>query len=173
MSLCVSVDWRAAGGQSPCPVEPESGQGQSHSSCETISQHRFPDHVAGRGELSRIQLSDRVLNFTIATLQGISELPPNIRRWIYLGTVFGPTAVPITSYGMIVASAFLFIFVFVRSYKNFVFQTDPTIEILEMGRRSLRRGSSFLVQQQHRLLVQRDSYVLLKADNNNDGDSPT
>lgn len=106
-------------------------------------------------------------------VQGVSELPPNIRRWIYVGTIFAPNAVPIISYSMIVSSAFMFIFVFVRSYKNLVFQTDPTIEILEMGRRSLRRGSSFLVHQQHRLMVHRDSYVLLKADNNNDGDSPS
>lgn len=90
-----------------------------------------------------------------------------------MGTIFAPTAVPIISYGLIVSSAFMFIFVFVRSYKNLVFQNDPTIEILEMGRRSLRRGSSFLVHQQHRLMVHRDSYVLLKADNNNDGDSPS
>lgn len=105
--------------------------------------------------------------------QGVAELPPNIRRWIYVATVFAPNAVPIISYGMIVSSAFMLIFVFVRSYKNFVFQTDPTIEILEMGRRSLRRGSSFLSQSQHRILAHRDSYILLKADNNNEGDSPS
>lgn len=109
----------------------------------------------------------------IVFVQGVAELPPNIRRWIYLATVFAPNAVPVMSYGMIVSSAFMFIFVFVRSYKNFVFQTDPTIEILEMGRRSLRRGSSFLSQSQHRILAHRDSYILLKADNNNEGDSPS
>ncbi len=78
------------------------------------------------------------------------------------------------AYGFIVTGAFILIFVFVRAYKNFVFATDPTIEILEMGRRSIRRGSSFLVQHQQRLLLQRDSYVLLKAaNNNNEGDSPS
>lgn len=103
----------------------------------------------------------------------MSELPPNIRRWIYVATVFAPNAVPVIAYGLIVSGAFMFIYVFVRAYKNFVFETDPTIEILEMGRRSLRRGSSFLIQHQHRLMIPRDSYVLLKASNNNEGDSPS
>lgn len=101
-------------------------------------------------------------------------MPPDIRRWVYLGTVFAPNAVPIMAYGCIVAGAFMLIFVFVRAYKNFVFNTDPTIEILEMGRRSIRRGSSFLIQHQQRLLMQRDSYTLLKTtNNNNEGDSPS
>lgn len=94
---------------------------------------------------------------------------------MYLGTVFAPNAVPIMAYGLIVSGAFMLIFVFVRAYKNFVFNTgDPTIEILEMGRRSIRRGSSFLIQHQQRLLMPRDSYVLLKTtNNNNEGDSPS
>lgn len=93
---------------------------------------------------------------------------------MYLGTVFAPNAAPVMAYGLIVSGAFMLIFVFVRAYKNFVFNTDPTIEILEMGRRSIRRGSSFLIQHQHRLMMQRDSYVLLKTtNNNNEGDSPS
>lgn len=98
--------------------------------------------------------------------QGISELTPPIRRWIYLGTVFAPTAIPLLAYGMIVGGAFIIIFVFIQAYKNFVFATDPTIEILEMGRRSLRRGSSLLINGQHRLshlAHHRDSYHLLKT----------
>lgn len=55
------------------------------------------------------------------------------------------------------------VFVFVRTYQNFVFSSDPTTELLEMGRRSLRRGSSIIVHGQHRLMVQRESsYHLLK-----------
>jgi scavenger receptor class B, member 1 len=95
--------------------------------------------------------------------QGISELTPPIRRWIYLGTVFAPTAIPIFAYGMIVGGAFVIIFVFIRAYKNFVFATDPTVELLEIGRRQLRRGSSLLVNGQHRILAHRDSYHLLKT----------
>jgi len=64
---------------------------------------------------------------------------------------------------MIVGGAFAMIYVFVCAYKNFVFATDPTIEILEMGRRSLRRGSSLLVNGQHRIMAHRDSYHLLKT----------
>jgi scavenger receptor class B, member 1 len=80
-----------------------------------------------------------------------------------LGTVFAPTAIPLAAYGMIVGGAFTIIFVFVRAYKNFVFATDPTVELLEMGRRSLRRGSSLLINGQHRILAHRDSYHLLKT----------
>lgn len=96
------------------------------------------------------------------TPQGVSELTPPIRRWIYLGTVFAPIAIPLFAYGMIVGGAFIIIFVFIKAYKNFVFATDPTIEILEMGRRSLRRGSSLLINGQHRIMAHRDSYHLLK-----------
>jgi scavenger receptor class B, member 1 len=80
-----------------------------------------------------------------------------------LGTVFAPTAIPLAAYGMIVGGAFTIIFVFVHAYKNFVFATDPTVELLEMGRRSLRRGSSLLINGQHRILAHRDSYHLLKT----------
>lgn len=102
--------------------------------------------------------------------QGVAELTPSIRRWIYLATVFGPAALPILSYSMILAGSFMLMFIFVRAYKNFVFHSDPTVELLEMGRRSLRRGSSFLVQHQHRIMMhhvhQRDSYMLLKTNTN-------
>ncbi|XP_070136346.1 scavenger receptor class B member 1 isoform X3 [Drosophila bipectinata] len=94
--------------------------------------------------------------------EGISELTPAIKRWIYLGTVIAPHAVPIGSYLMIAGGAFAIIFSFVRAYQSFVFAQDPTLEILEMGRRSLRRGSSFICHQQHRLLHHRDSYSLLR-----------
>lgn len=102
--------------------------------------------------------------------EGVAELTPSIRRWIYLATVFGPAALPILSYSMILAGSFMLMFIFVRAYKNFVFHSDPTVELLEMGRRSLRRGSSFLVQHQHRMMLhhvhQRDSYMLLKTNTN-------
>ncbi|XP_055321325.1 scavenger receptor class B member 1 [Sitodiplosis mosellana] len=101
--------------------------------------------------------------------EGIAELTPSIRRWIYLATVFGPAALPILSYSMILAGSFMLMFIFVRAYKNFVFHSDPTVELLEMGRRSLRRGSSLLVQHQHRIMMhhhQRDSYMLLKTNTN-------
>uniref|UniRef100_A0A182J2E2 Scavenger receptor class B n=1 Tax=Anopheles atroparvus TaxID=41427 RepID=A0A182J2E2_ANOAO len=94
--------------------------------------------------------------------EGVSDLTPPIRRWIYLATVFAPTALPILSYGMILTGAFAMIYIFVRAYKNFVFTDDPTTELLEMGRRSLRRGSHLIHNGQQRIL-HRDSYILLKA----------
>lgn len=100
-------------------------------------------------------------------LQGVSELTPPIRRWIYLATVFAPTALPIVSYGAILTGTFALIYVFVRAYKNFVFTSDPATEFLEMGRRSIRRGSSMIINGQHRILLQRDSYILLNNNNVN------
>ncbi|KAM7356549.1 scavenger receptor class B member debris buster isoform 1-T2 [Cochliomyia hominivorax] len=94
--------------------------------------------------------------------EGISDLTPAIRRWIYVATVFAPTIIPIGSYLMIVGGAFAIVFIFLRAYQNYVFARDPTLEILEMGRRSLRRGSSFIAHHQHKLM-QRESYTLLKA----------
>ncbi|XP_037930275.1 scavenger receptor class B member 1-like, partial [Teleopsis dalmanni] len=94
--------------------------------------------------------------------EGISELTPAIRRWIYLATVFAPNIVPIISYLMIVSGAFAIIFTFVRVYQTFVFACDPTLEILEMGRRSLRRGSSFIAHHQHKFM-HRESYTLLRT----------
>lgn len=95
-----------------------------------------------------------------------------------MGTVFAPKAIPLGSYALIVFGAFLIIFVFVNAYKNFVFNTDPSLEILEMGRKSIRRGSSFIAHQQQRFSIHRETqnnYSLLKPDNtnNNDGENQT
>uniref|UniRef100_A0A336MC86 CSON014969 protein n=2 Tax=Culicoides sonorensis TaxID=179676 RepID=A0A336MC86_CULSO len=94
--------------------------------------------------------------------EGVSELTPPIRRWIYLGTVFAPIGLPTLSYSLIVGGILMIVFVFVRTYQNFVFSTDPTTELLEMGRRSLRRSSNIIINGSHNLMVQRDSYHLLK-----------
>lgn len=96
-----------------------------------------------------------------------------------MGTVFAPKAIPLGSYALIVFGAFLIIFVFVNAYKNFVFHTDPSLEILEMGRKSIRRGSSFIAHQQQRFSIHREThnnYSLLKPDssaNNNEGENQT
>lgn len=79
-----------------------------------------------------------------------------------MATVFAPIVIPIASYLMIFGGALAIVFVFVRAYQNFVFARDPTLEILEMGRRSLRRGSSFIAQHQHKFM-HRESYTLLKT----------
>lgn len=96
--------------------------------------------------------------------EGISDLTPPIRRWIYLATVFAPTVIPIGSYLMIFGGAFAIVYVFLRAYQNYVFAHDPTLEILEMGRRSLRRSSTFIAHHQHRFM-HRESYTLLRNPN--------
>lgn len=97
-------------------------------------------------------------------------MTPEIRRWIYLGTVFAPTAIPIISYGMILFGAFILIFIFVKSYQRFLFETDPTVEIIQLGRRSIRRGSSFLIHHQRILMSHhhgRDYEILNGTEGNN------
>lgn len=97
--------------------------------------------------------------------EGVSELTPPIRRWIYLGTVIAPIALPLLAYSMIVSGLLGIIVTVARAYQNYVFTNDPTLELLEMGRRSLRRGSSLIINHNHhhRLVVHRDSYHLLKS----------
>lgn len=93
--------------------------------------------------------------------EGIEELPPSIKRWVYLATTFADVAVPCVTYGFILVGLITIIAVFVKAYNNVVF----THEAIELGKRTIRRGSSFLVNQQHRLLVNKDSnYVLLSND---------
>nr|CAD7197427.1 unnamed protein product [Timema douglasi] len=89
--------------------------------------------------------------------EGISELTPSIRRWVYAATTVADTAVPFVNYGCIVVGSLVLVVMFVRAYKNVVF----TRETLERGKETLRRGSSFIINGQHRLLIIRDSYTLL------------
>lgn len=78
----------------------------------------------------------------------------------------GPVFVPLISYGFIVSGAFMFIYVFVRAaYESMDSVPDPA-ELLEMGRRTLRSAS---LVSHHRIHIHRDSYVLLRDDNNNTG----
>lgn len=89
--------------------------------------------------------------------EGVEELTPSIRRWIYLATTFSDIAVPCASYGLILVGLIIIITVSAKAYNNVVF----THEAIELGKRTIRRGSMLLVNGQHRLLVARDSYVLL------------
>lgn len=78
----------------------------------------------------------------------------------------GPIFRPLISYGFIVSGGFLFIYVFVRAaYRNIDFVSDSA-ELVEMGRRTLRSAS---LVSHHVLHIHRDSYVLLRDDNNNTG----
>ncbi|XP_043262068.1 scavenger receptor class B member 1 [Colletes gigas] len=89
--------------------------------------------------------------------EGIEELTPSIRRWIYLATTFSDIAVPCTSYGFILVGIIIIITVSAKVYNNAVF----THEAIELGKRTIRRGSTLLVNGQHKLLTTRDPYVLL------------
>ncbi|XP_012230409.1 scavenger receptor class B member 1 [Linepithema humile] len=92
--------------------------------------------------------------------EGVEELTPAMRRWIYLATTFANIAVPCFSYGMILVGLTAIITVFVKAYNSPVLAH----EAIELGKRTIRRGSSFLINGQHRLMVGRDSYILLSND---------
>lgn len=89
--------------------------------------------------------------------EGVEELTPSIRRLIYLATTFADTAVPCLTYGMILVGLTIIITVLVKAYNSPVLAH----EAIELGKRTIRRGSSFLINGQHRLMAGRDSYILL------------
>lgn len=102
----------------------------------------------------------RSIVFPIMWLEeGIAELTPSIHTWVYLSTTVADNVAPYVTYGMIVLGALILVVVFVRAYKNIVF----TKENLELGKQKLRRGSSFIINGQHRLMIIRDSYSLLHS----------
>ena len=93
--------------------------------------------------------------------EGVEELTPSIRRWIYLATTFSDVAAPCTSYGLILVGIVIIFVVFMKAYNNPIF----THEAIELGKRTIRRGSTLLVNGQHKLLITREQYVLLNNDN--------
>ena len=93
--------------------------------------------------------------------EGVEELTPSIRRWIYLATTFSDVAAPCTSYGLILVGIVIIFLVFMKAYNNPIF----THEAIELGKRTIRRGSSLLMNGQHKLLITREQYVLLNNDN--------
>ena len=105
--------------------------------------------------------------------EGIEELSPPIKRWVYLATTFSDVAAPVFTYGCIFLGGSILVFIFVKAYKSILF-ADPRIERgkerLTKELRDIRRGSSFLVNGQPKLLILRDSYTLL---NNINGDGAT
>lgn len=107
--------------------------------------------------------------FPIIWLQeGIAELTPSIRRWVYLSTTIAEVSASIFGYGSIVLGILILVGVFIKAYKNVVF----TKETLEKGKETLRRGSSFIINGQHRLLIIRDSYSLLNNVNTDPDPDP-
>jgi len=99
------------------------------------------------------------ITFPIMWLEeGVAELTPGIHSWVYLSTTFADKVAPVLQYGLIVVGSLTLVLVFIRAYKNVVF----TAENIELGKQKLRRGSSFIVNGQHRLLILRDSYQVLQ-----------
>lgn len=89
--------------------------------------------------------------------EGIDELTPAIRRWIYLATTFADIAVPCITYGLILVGIIVLSTMTIKAYTNVL----TTHEAIELGKKTIRRGSSFIVNGQHRTLVVKDSYILL------------
>lgn len=96
--------------------------------------------------------------------EGVDELSPSIRRWVYLATTFTDIAVPLITYGLILVGVACLVLASYKAYNNVVL----THEAIELGKRTIRRGSSFIVNGQHRLLMNKDSYVLLETDDHDD-----
>ncbi|XP_017779230.1 PREDICTED: scavenger receptor class B member 1 isoform X2 [Nicrophorus vespilloides] len=86
--------------------------------------------------------------------EGISDVTPPIRRWIYLATTFSDMASPLLTYGFIFLGSCVLIGVFINTYKSIVF----TKETIEVGMKTFRRGNSF----NNKMLIVRDSYSLLE-----------
>ncbi|XP_049883784.1 scavenger receptor class B member 1 [Pectinophora gossypiella] len=102
--------------------------------------HRFPDII-----------------FPVMWLEeGIHEVTPSIWRWIYLATTVGPIAGPILTYGMIVVGILTLAVVFIKAYKSFVIGQN-SMEIVELGRETIRRSSTLIINGSHKLLPCRDT----------------
>ncbi|EFN79837.1 Scavenger receptor class B member 1 [Harpegnathos saltator] len=92
--------------------------------------------------------------------EGVEELTPSIRRWIFFGTSFLDIITPCFTYGFILIGLTTIVTVLIKTYNSPVLAH----ETIELGRRTIRRGSSFLIAGQHRLMAGRDSYILLSND---------
>ncbi|XP_048003960.1 scavenger receptor class B member 1 isoform X1 [Leguminivora glycinivorella] len=91
--------------------------------------------------------------------EGIHEVTTPIWRWIYLATTVGPIAAPLLTYSMIVFGILTILFVFIKAYKSFVIGQN-SIEIVEIGRETLRRGSMILHSTQ-KICLREPPYILL------------
>lgn len=81
--------------------------------------------------------------------EGVEELTPVIRRWIYLGTTFSDIASPLVTYGCIFLGSCIIVAAIVNGYKSLVF----TKETIEIGMKNLRRHSNFMKQYSHYSLL--------------------
>ncbi|XP_044764358.1 scavenger receptor class B member 1-like isoform X2 [Coccinella septempunctata] len=89
--------------------------------------------------------------------EGIDDLTPPIRRWIYLGTTFAEIACPLMTYSFIFIGSCILIGMFVNGYKSILF-TKRTIEI---GMKQLRRRSAAYIHHPEHLITRHEVYTLL------------
>lgn len=75
--------------------------------------------------------------------EGIPEITTPIWRWIYLATTVGPIAAPLITYTLIVGGLLALAIIFVKAYKSVVIGQN-SLEIVEIGRETLRRGSTLI-----------------------------
>lgn len=73
-----------------------------------------------------------------------------------MGTVVAPIASPVLTYGMILLGIFILSIVFIRAYKSFVIGKN-SVEIVELGRETLRRGSTLIIDCSHKLLPHKET----------------
>ncbi|XP_045466919.1 scavenger receptor class B member 1 isoform X2 [Harmonia axyridis] len=89
--------------------------------------------------------------------EGIDDLTPPIRRWIYLGTTFAEIACPLMTYSFIFIGSCILIGMFVNGYKSLLF-TKRTIEI---GMKQLQRRSAAYIHHPEHLIMRHEAYTLI------------
>ncbi|CAD0206846.1 unnamed protein product [Chrysodeixis includens] len=92
--------------------------------------------------------------------EGIHELSTPIWRWIFLATTVAPIIAPILTYSLILAGLLALTIVFIKTYKSLVIGQN-SIEIVELGRQTLRRGSTLIITGSNKILQHRESYTPL------------
>ncbi|CAH0549052.1 unnamed protein product [Brassicogethes aeneus] len=89
--------------------------------------------------------------------EGIDDVTPAIRRWMYLATTFADVACPLMTYGFIFIGGCILVGVFINTYKSIVF----TKETIEVGMKHLRKRGSLYIHQPNLVISRHDTYTLL------------
>ncbi|KAH9628089.1 hypothetical protein HF086_018305 [Spodoptera exigua] len=85
---------------------------------------------------------------------GIHELSTPIWRWIYLATTVGPVFAPIITASMIIFGFLTLAVIFIRAYKSLVIGQN-SLEIMEIGRQTIRRSSTLIISGSHKMMPHR------------------
>lgn len=73
-----------------------------------------------------------------------------------MATRVAPIAGPVLTYGMILLGIFILSIVFIRAYKSFIIGQN-SIEIVELGRETIRRGSTLIIDCSHKLMPHKET----------------